>query len=130
MRLNSTCLDDGIRLARKVDRKHVGVMFNLCHWLRAEKGQNMKPLLKAAMPHLFVVTINGADHEGDWDRLIQPLDSGSFDIYGFLKTLKDLGYRGPIGLMCYGIQDDVRNPLTRSMTAWRKLSARIAAEQD
>ena len=122
-------VEDGIRLAKKVDRKNVGVMFNLCHWMKAEKGRKMKPLLKAAMPHLFVVTINGSDHEGGWDRLIQPLDSGDFDICEFLKTLKQLDYSGPIGLMCYGIKEDVRKPLTRSMTAWRALSKRLAGAE-
>ncbi|MFV2069917.1 MAG: sugar phosphate isomerase/epimerase family protein [Pirellulales bacterium] len=121
-------IEDGIRLAEKVDRDHVGLMFNLCHWMKAQQGKKMRPLLKAAMPHLFVVTINGSDHEGNWDRLIQPLDAGDFDIYGFLRTLKALGYRGPVGLMGYGMRVDARDPLSRSMTAWRELTDRLAAE--
>ena len=84
------------------------------------------------MPHLFVVSINGADrgdtNEMGWDRLIQTLDRGDFDVYKFLKTLKELGYTGPIGLQCYGIKGDERENLKRSMIAWRKLSARLAAE--
>lgn len=53
---------------------------------------------------------------------IRPLDEGDFDTGGFLKTHKDLGYQGSIGLQCYGITGDVREHLERSMTAWRKLS--------
>ena len=86
-------------------------------------------LLKAAMPHLFAVSINGTDTgaeiksgKGNW---IQPLDSGSFDVYGFLRTLKELGYAGPIGLQCYGIPGDARKHLARSMAAWRRLSQRL-----
>ncbi len=76
------------------------------------------------------VTINGADNEGEnWDRLIQPLDRGSFDVYGFLKTLRGLGYTGPVGLQCYGIQGDAREHLARSINAWRKLSGRLDAEK-
>ena len=122
-------VEDAVRVAKKVDRENVGVTFNLCHWLRVDDEKNMRPLLELAMPYLFVVTINGADRGGkDWDSLIQTLDRGSFDTYQFLKTLKELGYAGPIGLQGYGIKGDAYDNLKRSMEAWRKLSTRVAAE--
>jgi sugar phosphate isomerase/epimerase len=124
---HTTCwlerVEDAVRLVKKVERKNVGATFNLCHWLNAEKGRDMKRLTELAMPHLFVVTINGADTEGGWDRLIQTLDRGSFDVGGFLAALNDLGYKGPIGLQGYGIKGDVHDNLRRSMEAWRRLSA-------
>ncbi len=125
---------DGVRVAKKVNRKNVGTTFNLCHWLRIEGSDNMKPLMKSAMPYLFVVTINGAD-SGDtrnmkWDRLIQTLDRGTFDNYALLKTLKQLGYTGPIGLQGYGIKGDARENLARSMSAWRRFTQRMAAEEN
>jgi sugar phosphate isomerase/epimerase len=123
---------DAVRIAKKVDRKNVGATFNLCHWLKVEGQQDMRPLMETAMPHLFLVTINGADR-GDtkqmgWDRLIRPLDSGTFDTYQFVKTLKELGYDGPIGLQHYGIKGDARENLTRSMKAWRHLCNRMEAD--
>ena len=96
--------------------------------------QNMKQLMQTAMPHLFVVTINGADGgdttQMNWDRLIQPLDAGSFDTYQFVRTLKQLGYNGPIGLQHYGIKGDARENLRRSMDAWRQFSKRMQAEKE
>jgi sugar phosphate isomerase/epimerase len=122
-------IEDAVRVAKKVDRENVGVTFNLCHWLRVD-GTNMKARLELALPHLFMVTINGADPEGtDWDRLIQPLDRGTFDMYGFLKTLKELGYTGPMGLQGYGVKGDPYENLKRSMEAWRALCDRIAATE-
>ena len=121
-------IEDAIRVAEKVDRPNVGVMFNLCHWLRVDKQRDYKPLLKQAMPRLWAVSINGADELDDkpgWGRYIQPLDKGSFDVAAFLKTLKELGYKGPIGLQCYGIGGDAREHLARSMAAWRKLSENL-----
>ena len=127
-------VEDALRVVRKADRKNLGVMLNLCHWLKVggeEKG--LEPLLKEAMPHLFVVTINGADaglgRRGGWDKLIQPLGSGTFDLYALLKTLRNLGYTGPIGLQCYGLRGDARDHLARSIAAWRKLQERLAAER-
>lgn len=120
-------IEDSVRVADKVNRPNVGVMFNLCHWLRVDKSRDYKPLLKLAMPRLWAVSINGADESdpnpSGWDSYIQPLDKGNFDIAGFLRTLHELGYRGPIGLQCYGIGGDAREHLARSMAAWRKLSA-------
>ena len=123
-------IQDAVRVADKVDRPNVGVMFNLCHWLRVDKGRDYKPLLKLAMPRLWAVSLNGADEfssKGDWSDYIQPLDKGSFDVTGFVRTLRELGYQGPIGLQCYGITGDTREHLARSMTAWRKLTERLDA---
>ena len=126
--------EDALRVARKVDRANVGVMFNLCHWLKTDGDETkLAPLLKAALPHLFAMTINGADaglgRRGGWDRLIQPLDSGTFDVHNLLKTLQGLGYTGPVGLQCYGLGGDARAHLARSIAAWRKLAARLDVQR-
>jgi len=116
-------VEDAIRVAKKVDRKNVGVTFNLCHWLRTEDEKNMRSLIISAMPHLFVVSINGADSGGkDWKQLIQTLDRGTFNIGRFLRTLKRTGYTGPIGFQGYGIGGDAYDNLRRTMDAWRKLN--------
>jgi sugar phosphate isomerase/epimerase len=119
-------VEDAVRVTKQVNRKNVGVTFNLCHWLMVDDEKNMKPLIKSAMPYLFVVSINGADSGGkNWKRLIQTLDRGSFDIYGFLKTLEDCGYTGPVGFQGYGIGGDAYDNLKRTMDAWRQLSKRL-----
>jgi sugar phosphate isomerase/epimerase len=116
-------VEDAVRVAGKVNRKNVGVTFNLCHWLMVDKEESMEARLKLAMPYLYVVTINGADSGGkDWTTLIQTLDRGTFDIHKFLKNLKALGYTGPIGLQHYGIPGDARENLRRSLDAWKKLA--------
>ena len=119
-------IEDCVRVAEKVDRPNVGVMFNLCHWLRVNKERNYKPVLAQAMPRLWAVSISGADEFDDkpgFGRYIQPLGRGSFDMLAFLKTLRQLGYTGPIGLQCYGIQGDVRDTLAESIKAWRSYAA-------
>jgi sugar phosphate isomerase/epimerase len=124
-------LEDGLRVADKVGRPNVGVMFNLCHWLRVDPSRGYKPLLERALPRLFAVTINGADEFDDkpgWDRYIQPLGRGTFDVYTLLRTLRQLGYRGPVGLQCYGIRGDARDSLSESMKAWRSYLARLEAD--
>jgi sugar phosphate isomerase/epimerase len=121
-------IEDAVRVADKVDRPNVGVMFNLCHWLRAEKSRDYRPVLKKAMPRLWAISINGADAQDPkpgWDRYIQPLGQGDFDLGEFLKTLKELGYKGPIGLQCFGIGGDTRDHLAKSMAAWKSLKLNL-----
>jgi sugar phosphate isomerase/epimerase len=121
-------IEDACRVADKVDRPNVGVMFNLCHWLRVDTQRDYKPLLKQAMPRLWAISLNGADNldpKPGWEHYIQPLDIGSFDVATLLKTLKELGYKGPIGLQCYGIGGDTREHLARSMTAWKTLKTNL-----
>ena len=119
-------VQDAVRVAKKVDRDNVGVTFNLCHCLKVGDEAKIPELLALARPRLFVVTLNGADHEGNWDRLIQTLDRGAFDVLPVARKLKELGFTGPIGLQHYGIKGDARENLKRSLDGWRSLSTRAA----
>lgn len=112
-------VEDALRVRDKVGRRNVGIVFNLCHWLKSGDEANLTARLRQAVPHTLLVSINGADHEGGWDRLIQTLDRGSFDVAGFLRTLKSMGYRGPVGLQCYNVAGGREENLKRSMKTWR-----------
>ena len=119
-------VEDAVRIAQKVNRPDVGVTFNLCHWLKVD-GQDLQARLELAKPHLFMVTVSGADVGGtDWTTLIQTLDRGTFDVCGLLGLLNEMNYTGPIGLQGYGIGGDVSANLRRSMDAWRTCRRRIA----
>lgn len=112
---------DAIRVARKTNHPAVGVNFNLCHWLMIDGDKDYRPVLRANADILFAVTLNGAQRGAKtWTNgLIQPLDRGDFDNRELLATLREIGYRGPVGLMCYGIPGDARQHLQRSMRVWK-----------
>jgi len=120
-----------VRLAKLVRRPNVGAMINLCHLLKVEGDEGYEQKIREAAPYLVAATICGADRgdtrEMGWDRLIQPLGSGSFDTYRFVKTLKDHGYNGPIGFQCYNIKGDVREVLSQSMTTWKAYQNRYGS---
>jgi sugar phosphate isomerase/epimerase len=119
---------DALRVVKKVDRKNVGVTINLCHELMTDQGPKLGATIREAAPHLFLVSINGADVKRPgygWDRLIQPLGRGDFDVGGFLEKLKAAGYRGPIGLQCYAVKGDPAENLKQSITAWREYLRRL-----
>jgi sugar phosphate isomerase/epimerase len=124
-------VDDAFRIAQKVDRPNVNVMFNLCHWLRVSKDRDYATLLKTALPRLHAISINGADAQDPnqgWGRYIQPLGRGDFDVLALLKTLKGLGYTGPVGLQCYGIEGDTAVHLKESMAAWRQYTTQLSGK--
>lgn len=119
-------VEDAIRVANQLNLENVRVTFNLCHWLKVEGSQrDPEPVLKAALPRLNFVTINGAD-AGDtktfgWDRLIQPLGRGSYDVASFVGLLHRIQYNGPVGFQGYGISADPMLVLEETMQFWRAL---------
>jgi sugar phosphate isomerase/epimerase len=112
-------VEDALRLVDKAGRKNLGIVFNLCHWLRSGDGANLDARLKQALPHTYMVSINGSDREGDWPRLIQPLDRGDYDVRGFVRKVRAMGFQGPFGLQCFQVPGDREQNLVRSMKAWR-----------
>ncbi len=120
--------EDALRIIAEAKEKNLGMTFNLCHWLMCDSMSNLRWVLQESMPHLYVVSINGADHHGGWNRLIQPLGDGNYDVEGFLRMLIGMGYRGPIGLQGYQIPGQPETNLRRSMRAWKEMSARVAAQ--
>lgn len=116
-----------VRVASKVDDPNLGVTFNLCHWLKVEGSErDPLPLIKEALPRLNFITINGADN-GDtqnlgWDKLIQPLGRGSYDVGAFVAKTRAAGYRGPFGFQGFGIKMDSKELLKESMEGWGKIA--------
>jgi sugar phosphate isomerase/epimerase len=121
-----------LRLAKLVDRDNLGMSINLCHELKAGHGAELLSLVKQSSPHLFLVSINGADElaeprlEKNWDRLIRPLGQGDFDPAPFLRELKANGYQGPIGLQCYQVRGAIDENLASSRAAWNDLKKAVA----
>jgi len=125
-------MPEALELAEKVDHPNLGVMFNLCHFLRNEDPATLEQVLEKAGPKLFAVSISGADSVSGadkggkgWGDLIKPLDQGTFPQDRVLRALKKLGFDGPVGLQCYGVRGDKRENLKRSIAAWKKLLARV-----
>ncbi|MCL4200936.1 MAG: sugar phosphate isomerase/epimerase [Pirellulaceae bacterium] len=119
---------DALRLAKQANRPNLGVSINLCHELMTDQGTTLDATIREAAPHLMMVSINGADAKQPgfgWDRLIQPLGRGDYDVAGFLRKLREAGYEGPIGLQCYAVPGDAADNLRESINAWKKYQAQL-----
>lgn len=117
-----TTMPQAMDLIGKVNHPNLGVMFNLCHFLKSEKAEDMEKVLEAAGDRLFAVSTCGADAEGtNWGQLIQTLDKGTFPQKRLFGKLKEMKFSGPVGLQCYAIKGDKKENLKASMGAWKKV---------
>lgn len=127
-----------LELAQKTGRKNVGLTFNLCHWLATtdqDARNTLRDDLARMLPYLKMITICGANdvlsqQKNIWDDYILPLGTGSFDTYGLVKyVVKDLKFKGPIGVQCYNIKGDKQALVRNTMTAWKGYKTRLRAEK-
>lgn len=119
-------IPQALDLVKKVNHKNLGIMFNLCHFLKSEDAADLESILDQAAPHLFAVSTCGADLGGkSWDQLIRPLDQGTFPQKRLFAKLKKLNFKGPVTLQCYAVKGDKRTNLTNSMAAWKKILAEV-----
>lgn len=124
-------VDDALRVAEKVNRRNLGITFNLCHFL-ADQGTNADatfiPTVEKAMPYLFAISLNGADQPTEaimrssnlWKYFIQPLGDGNYNTLQYLNAFVSRGFKGPIGLQCYGITEEKSRHLKRSIETWKR----------
>jgi sugar phosphate isomerase/epimerase len=126
-------IDHALKIASMAGRSNIGIVFNLCHFLKVEGKEHIEEAVTRAMPYLMMVSICGADSGDtknmDWNRLIQPLGSGSFNTYDFVKLVKDKGYNGIFGLQCYNIKVDAQAALFQSLDTWNSFKRRYIAEK-
>jgi sugar phosphate isomerase/epimerase len=119
-------ISQAVDWVQKVNHPNLGVMFNLCHFLKNENVDDLEATLNKVRPYLFAVSTSGATVGGrQWSELIQPLDEGDFPQERLLKQLKEMQFKGPVSLQCYGLQGDKAKNLERSMEAWKKLGMRV-----
>ncbi|MCF6310850.1 MAG: sugar phosphate isomerase/epimerase [Verrucomicrobiales bacterium] len=120
---------DALRIAKASGRDNVGVAFNLCHFLKVEPLSDLRKTLEMIRPKLWSVSTCGADARGtSWQQLIRPLDEGTFDQASLLRHLREIDYKGPVGLQCYAIKISPNENLNRSIIAWKKILA--ASQQE
>lgn len=114
---------DSARIIRLAARDNAGATINLCHEFMTGNGGRLEETLRDVAPVATMASINGID-VADKKRLLR-LDKGDFDLTGYLKKLREAGYKGPIGLQCYSIPGDPRENLKASIDVWRRASASV-----
>ena len=109
-----------LRMVKLVDRPNVGPSFNLCHEFVTKNGDTIDETIRQVAPSAYLISVNGMDvaHKNYFGRL----DQGDYDVAGFVKKIRDAGYKGPIGLQGFKVEGDPAENLRLSMEAWKKFS--------
>jgi hypothetical protein len=84
----------------------------------ADRGQNLRPTLEAALPFLKSVSINGSNEN---PPSILPLSEGTYDVAPILKSLFDLNFHGPISHQGYSIKGNLAERLAAAKQTWETL---------
>ena len=82
---------------------NVGIVYNLHHG--HDHLDRFPALLQKMKPHLVALNLNGMTRSGGRaGEKILPLGQGDLDL-GLLKTIRDSGWRGPIGILNHTDED-------------------------
>ncbi len=82
---------------------NVGIVYNLHHG--HAHLDRFPALLQKMKPYLFALNVNGMVRNGETsERKILPLGQGDLDL-SLLKTIRDSGWRGPIGILNHTDED-------------------------
>ena len=94
--------ENQLAVIQELQLPNVKMVYNLHHG--HAHLDRFEALLKKMQPHLVALNLNGMARDGDRQgRKILPLGAGDLDLE-LLKTIRDSGYGGPIGIL--GHTDD------------------------
>jgi sugar phosphate isomerase/epimerase len=100
--------ENQLAILGRLERPNVGLVYNLHHG--HDHLARFPALLTAMRPHLLALNLNGMVKDGDkTGKKILPLGQGTLDLF-LLETIRDSGYRGPIGILGH-TQDDAEQRL-------------------
>jgi hypothetical protein len=92
-----------IQQLRAAGINNVGIAYNLHHG-HADVAR-FPALLAKMLPHLIILNVNGmAKDASDTTKQIMPIAQGDLDL-SLLKTIRDSGYAGPIGILNHTDED-------------------------
>lgn len=114
------------RIADAVDHPSLGVCFNLSHYLKQNDARDLPSKLRAAKDRIMLVTIHGSavgnTQSMGWDKLIQQIDQGEFDLKELLDLIcVELKFDGPIFVQCYNLKAPTRTILQDTFDCWQCL---------
>jgi hypothetical protein len=106
--------------------KNVGIVYNQHHG--HDHFDKFPELLKLMKQHLLAVNLNGSIKGGDRaDKKIVPLGAGELDVT-LLKTIRDSGYTGPIGILGH-TNDDAAERLADNLDGLKWLLPQLDGKE-
>ncbi|MBA3480433.1 MAG: sugar phosphate isomerase/epimerase, partial [Pirellulales bacterium] len=95
--------ENQLAIIAALDAPNVGIVYNLHHG--HDHLDRLPLLLEKMKPHLYAVTLNGTDRDGERrGRKILPIGQGELDLE-LLRTIQESGYDGPLAILGHTHED-------------------------
>ncbi len=111
-----------VRIIEKMGAKDVGIVYNFHHAHLQVK--EFPELLRKMLPYLKTVNLNGMKIEGP---KILTIGQGTEEL-GMLKTLKESGFNGSVGILCHIDTEDAKVFLKRNLDGLKALLKTMGEE--
>ncbi|MWW23207.1 TIM barrel protein [Algibacter lectus] len=119
--------EEAIPYIEELNEPNLFLTLHLCHEMRAGNGNRLLEVAIKAAPYLKFASISGtnvtmfANDKANWSDAIKPLDQGDYDVSKFVSVLQKIKFKGKTMLHTFGIEDEPKEHLSRSITKWNAL---------
>ncbi len=120
--------EQSLPMVKKINHPNLKLALHTCHELKAGHGGRLDEVVYNTKDYLSFITIAGAAKETDMtsrkamDRTtIQPLEDGEYDMAPFLKALKKVNFKGPVGYINFKFDKEPHDYLPKSLAEWNRL---------
>ena len=119
--------EEAIPYIEELNEPNLFLTLHLCHEMRAGNGNRLLDVAIKAAPYLKFASISGtnvtmfANDKGNWSDAIKPLDKGDYDVSNFVSVLQKIKFKGKTMLHTFGIEDEPRDHLSRSIKKWNTM---------
>jgi len=119
--------ENQIAIIQQLQMTNVGIVYNFHHG--HDHLARFPELLRKMQPHLLAINLNGMVTDGDKvGKKILTLGEGEHDL-ALLKTIRDSGWRGPVGILDHRPETDSEETLRANLDGLQRLKQRLAAEK-
>jgi sugar phosphate isomerase/epimerase len=119
--------ENQIAIIQQLQLPNVGIVYNFHHG--HDHLARFPELLRKMQPHLLAINLNGMVTDGDKaGKKILTLGEGEHDLT-LLKTLRDSGWRGPVGILDHRPETDSEETLRANLDGLQRLKKLLAAEK-
>ena len=117
--------ENQVAIIEHLQMANVGIVYNLHHG--HSHLARFPELLRKMQPHLLAFNLNGMVVDGDRvGKKILTLGAGDQDL-GLLKTLRDSGWRGPVGILDHREETDSEVTLRANLAGLDQLRQQLSA---
>ncbi|RRQ49609.1 hypothetical protein DZC72_03140 [Maribacter algicola] len=119
--------EESLKYIEALNSNNLYTTLHLCHEMRAGNGNRLLDVAIKTAPYVKFASISGTDvtmrenDKADWSDAIQPLDKGDFEVDKFVSVLQKIGFKGKTILHTFGIEEEPKDHLSRSMFKWKDM---------